>query len=186
MDGVSHRLSLERFSESAPSVVASGEVARGQRAPDAPPWSDRGQRLEDEAALFQLGVRNHQSARSEPAAAPQDDVEIEHTRAPAPAGPAAEFTLDAFELGEHLGRTEAAFDQRNRVREVAAGSAARRIEDDRRGIEEVEFFVQPNDRGLDHGPWKAVAAVRPVGADRDRVKKGPVSYGSPLDPAVAL
>ena len=52
-----------------------------------------------------------------------DDVEVEHAAAPAPAAAAAELALDRLQRGQHFRRVELAFDQRDRIGEVAAGAA---------------------------------------------------------------
>ena len=98
---------------------------------DAPARRDCGKRLEDEAATMKLRVRNGQLARPETAAAPQRDVEIEDARSPAAARPAAECAFHLLELRQHLGRVEVAFDQRDRIGEVAAGRSVCRVDDDR-------------------------------------------------------
>ncbi len=138
--------------------------------PDAPSWSDCRERLKDEIALGEARVRNRELPRSEFAAAPQDDVEVEDSRSPAAAAPPAKVALNGLQARKHLLRIEVAFDQRDCVGEIASGSAVRPIQDDRRGIEQAEFLIETGDRGFDHARRPSEAAVRAVGADRDRVE----------------
>jgi hypothetical protein len=70
-------------------------VADGERAAHPPAGGDRGERLEDEAASGDLRVGNRELPRAPSAAAPQDNVEVEHAGAPAAAGAAAEIPLDS-------------------------------------------------------------------------------------------
>ena len=56
------------------------------------------------------------------------------------------------------------------IGEVAAGPAVGGIEDDRRCVEQAEIAVQPGDRRLDDAGGPAVAAVRPVRSDRNRIE----------------
>ena len=69
--------------------------------------------------------------------------------APALAAAAAELALDALEPAQHLGRLEIAFDQRDRIGEIASRAGHGRVEDDRRGVEQAELLIEPRDRGLD-------------------------------------
>src|SRR5689334_10922591 len=85
---------------------ALGEMPDGEAFADAPRGSDRGQRLQDEIAKGQLRMRDGQASRTKSAAAPQDEIEVEHARTPASAATSSEFTLDGFELPEHLPRLE--------------------------------------------------------------------------------
>jgi hypothetical protein len=151
---------------------ALGKMADGERAAHAPAGGDRGEGLEDEAAPFELGVRDGEPARAPLAPAPQDEIEVEHAWRPAAAAAAAEIALDRLERVEQLRRVEIAFDQRNRIGEVAPGATMRRVEDDRRGVEQAEVLVEPRDRGLDHLRRAAVAAVRAVRPDGDGVEMG--------------
>src|SRR5688572_31479672 len=98
-------------------------MAGGEPALDRPAWSDRRQRVDDEASRLELGMGDGERARATAAAAPGRDVEIEHPRAPAPATPPPELALDPLELCEHRRRLERAFDERHRIGEVAAGRA---------------------------------------------------------------
>ena len=149
---------------------AVGEVPDAEATIHSPAWRDRGQRLEHERAPGELGVGDGQAARAESPAAPQDEVEVEHAWAPAPPPAATEGAFDRFEARQHLGWFGIAFDQRRGIGEIAAGAAMRRVEDDRRGVEQAEVFVQLGDRGLDHAGRAPVAAVGPVGSDRDGVE----------------
>ena len=147
-----------------------GKVAGRERAVDAPAGRDAGEGLKDEAAPCELSVRDGETARAKLPTAPQCNVEVEHTRAPAQARSAAEGALDVLEALKHLGRPKVAFDQGYGVGEVAAGTPVRGVQNDRRGIEKAELLVEPGDRRLHDTRWTAVTAVRAVGADRDGVQ----------------
>ena len=108
----------------------------------------------------------------EAAAAPQDEVEIEHARSPAPSAATPECALDRLEAGQHLGRFRLAFDQRHGIGEIATGPAMRGVEYDRRSVEQAEILIEARDRGLDHASRAAEAPVRPVGAECDGVEVG--------------
>jgi len=149
---------------------AVGEVARIEAAADRPVRRDGGEGLENKAAPVDPGMRDGQPPGPELAAAPQDEIEIEHARAPSAAVPAAERTLDLLELRKHRWRTKLTLDDRDGVGEVASCAAMRRIEDDRRGVEQPEVLVQPGDCGLDDSCRPAEAAMRAVRPNRDRVK----------------
>ena len=148
---------------------AVSEMAGGEAAADAPTRSDRAQRTKHEAAAGERRVRDGEAARTPFAAAPQNNVEVEHARAPAAAAPAPEIALDRLETRQHLGRFRVAFDQRDGIGEIAARTAVRGIEDDRRGVEQPKLLVKPGDRRFDHMRRTAMAAVRPVRPDRDGV-----------------
>ena len=142
-----------------------------ERSLHGPPRRNRCKRLEDEAAPGELRVRNRQAARAELAPAPQRDVEVEHAGAPSAPRTAAEVALDGFETLEHYGRIKLAFNQRDRIGKVAPGAASGAVEDDRGGVEQAELQIQPRDRRRDDAGRRAVAAMRPVGSDRHRVKE---------------
>ena len=99
------------------------KVASRQRRLKAPRRSDRRKRLDDEGAIGCRGMRDGEGSRAPSTSAPVDDVEIEHTRRPSAAAASAEFALDGLERPEHLGRIEIAFDERDGIGEIAAGSA---------------------------------------------------------------
>jgi hypothetical protein len=139
---------------------------------DSPLRRDGRERLEDEAALCQLRVRDRQLSRIEPTAAPQRDVQVEDTWAPLAPAPAAERLLKCLEAGEHGRRREIAFDERNGIGKLTAGSAVRRIENDRGSIEQAEFAVQPGNRGLDDLLRPTEAPMRTIRANCDRIEVG--------------
>src|SRR5690348_14759607 len=122
-----------------PARAATGkavsEMARGERSAHPPARRDGGQRLEDEAAVFEAVVGDCQPARPETSAAPQTDVEIENARRPMLSAPPPEVAFDGLQPAQHRGRLEAAFDQRDRIGEIAPGAANGGIEHDRRGVE---------------------------------------------------
>jgi len=159
---------------------ALGEMASGQASLDAPAWRDCSERLEDEVPFPKLLVGYRETPRAKAAAAPQDQVEIEHARAPAPAGPTAELALDLFQLFKDVSWLEIAFDQRHGIGEIAAGATMRWIEDDRRGVEQAECFIEPRNGGFDNTRGPAELPVRPVRSDGDRVEVRCMPYsGSP-------
>jgi hypothetical protein len=139
---------------------------------DSPSRRDGRERLEDEAALCQLRVRDRQLSRIEPTAAPQRDVQVEDTWAPLAPAPPAERLLKCLEAGEHGRRLEIAFDERNGIGKLTAGSAVRRIENDRGSIEQAEFAVQPGNRGLDDLLRPTEAPMRTIRANCDRIEVG--------------
>jgi len=141
-----------------------------ERPMDPPAGGDRGERLQHEGALAELPVGDGQAARTERPAAPQDQVEIEHTRPPAASAATAEGALDGFEAGQHGGGLGIAFDQRHGIGEISAGATVGGVEHDRRRIEQAEVLVQPGDRGLDHAGGAAVTAVGTIGAECDGIE----------------
>jgi len=146
------------------------ELAGGQRRFELPVRGYARQGLDHERPLRCGLVRDRQRTRTPAPAAPVDDVEIQHPRAPATAAASAELPLELLERAEHLRRIEPAFDERHGVREIAAGSALRLVQKDGGCIEQAEIFVEPCDCRFDH-LWRAAEApVWPVGADGDGVK----------------
>ena len=109
---------------------ALGEMTDGERT-DAQARRDGAQRLEHEAAVSKFRMGNCQPPRAELPAAPEYQVEIEYPRTPAAAPAAAELALQCLEAMKQPRRVEISFDERNRVREIAAGAADGRVEDDR-------------------------------------------------------
>jgi len=115
-------------------------------------------------------MRDSQAARAKSSSAPQDDIEVQNSGAPTPAAPAAELALHRLEARQHLGRLAIAFDQRDRISEIAASASMGGIEDDRRDIEEPEFLIKASDRCFDDAGGFAVPAMWPVRPDRDGVE----------------
>src|SRR5690348_8934348 len=124
---------------------ALAELTGRHCALDPPGWRNGCARLKDEEAPCDLLVRDRQPPRTEAAAAPEDGIEIEHARSPAPPPSPAEVLLNALQAPKHIGGLEIAFDQRDRVREVASGAAVRGVEDDRRRIEQAKVLVERGD-----------------------------------------
>jgi len=149
---------------------ALGEMADGEGAAHAPAGGNRGEWLKHETAIYDLRMGDRQPARAPIAAAPQDDVEVEYTRAPAATAPAAEIALDRFQAAKHFGRVEIAFDEGHGIGEIAAGAPMGCVKDDRRGVEQAELLIEPGNGGFHHLRRAAEAAVRPVGADADGVE----------------
>src|SRR5690348_15537467 len=106
------------------------EMARCQRSLNRPGRCDGSERLKDEGSPAELWMRNREPARPDWAAAPEYQVQVEHSRAPSLAASSAEFSLYQFEALQHLRRFEFAFHECHRVREVASGTAVRGVEDD--------------------------------------------------------
>ena len=148
------------------------QVTRGQWAVHSPIWCDRCQRKKHEAAPGKLGMRHGQAASANLATAPQHDVEIEHPRAPALPRTAAKFLLERLQSHKHIAWLERAFDKRDGIGEIAAGTPARGVEDDARGVEQPEFFVEPGDRCLNYAGRSAKSPVRTVRSDGDGVEVG--------------
>ena len=155
-------------------------MAGSKTAFDAPAGRDCCKRVENEVALFETIVRDDEPARSELAATPQNDVEVEHAGSPMLAAPPSELALDVFDPAQHLGRIQRAFDQRDGIGELAAGPADGGVEDDWRGIEQAELSVEPGDGGFDYARRAPVTAVRAVGADGDGIE-----LGHPIGPVIA-
>src|SRR5262245_33198068 len=114
---------LGRLPPGAPAGKALGEMARGETSFNTPGSRNGCKRLKHETAICEVGMGNDEAARSELAAAPQCNVEIEHAWTPAAAAPPAEISLDPFEALEHLGWLEFALDEGDGVREIATRSA---------------------------------------------------------------
>lgn len=145
-------------------------MACGQASLDPPLRGDCRKGLDDEAAFGEPPMRDGEAARAEASAAPEHEVEIEHAWTPPSARPAAEFFLQIFQALEHFRRIEAAFDQRDGIGEVASRWPVRRIENDRRSIEQAEFLVEPGDRRLRHSRRSPIAPVRSVRPDGDGIE----------------
>ncbi len=138
----------------------------------APVRCNGSERFENEISVLELLMRDGEASRAEPSAAPHRDVEIEDPRAPALPTPPAEVALDCLQLLQHFRRLQAAFDKRNRVGEFAARWPHGFAEDDRRGIEKLEFLVQSGDRRFDDLRRAAVTAMSAVRTDGDGVELG--------------
>ena len=149
---------------------APREMACGQASFNAPAGRDRRERLEDEAPLAKLRVGDRKALRAKAAAAPQHEVQVENTRPPAPPSAPAECSFDPFERFEHIWRIKIAFDERYGIGKIASGSAVRRIEDDRRCVEQPELLIKTRNSGFDDASWTSKAAVRPVRSDCDGVE----------------
>lgn len=148
-----------------------GEMAHGQSA-YTPARRHRAQWLEREAAVLKLGVWNGEPPRPEFAAAPQQDVEIEHASAPAAAWPPSELALDLLQAPKQIRRLGIAFDQRDGIGIIAAARPNGAAEHDRRGVEESEVRIEPGDRRFDHIRRAAIPPVSPVRPDPDGVEVG--------------
>ena len=148
------------------------QVTRGKWALHSPIRCDRCQRKKHETAPGKLGMGHGQPSSSDPATAPQHDVEIEHPRPPALSWTPTEFPLERLQPDKHLARLERAFDQRNRIGEIAAGTPARGVEDDARGVEQPEVRIEPGDRCLDYAGRSAKPPVRTVRSDGDGIEIG--------------
>ena len=159
-----------RLASRGPSGKAVGEIARREGAADAPLRSNCREGLENEAAILQSVMRNVEAARTKPATAPKADVEIEYPRRPVLASAPAELSLDRLQAAQHGRRLEVTFDQRYGIREVAPRTTDRRIEDNRRSIEQPESLIEPGDGRLDHLRRPSMASVRPVRPDCDRIE----------------
>ncbi len=149
---------------------AMGELAGAKPALQPPARRNRGERRNHEGPLRRRWVRDGEGARSPPATAPGDDVEVEHAVAPAAAGAAAEVALDPLERLQHGGREQAALDQRHRIGKLTTGPAMRRVDQDRRSVEQSKVAIEAGDRGFDDPWWRAISPVGAVRADRDRVE----------------
>ena len=147
-------------------------MTRGKRADQPPIGRDCGQWPDREGAGGQAGMGDCQSVRADPPATPRQDIEIEHPRPPAAARPPPEIALDRLQCGKHRLGIEIAFKKHHRIGKVPPRTAMRRVEHDRRGVEQAEVPVEPGDGGTDHAAGAAVAAVRAVGSERDGVEVG--------------
>ena len=119
-------------------------------------------------------MRDFQFTRVPLAAAPEDNVEVDHARTPATAAPSAEFALEPFKSCQHFWRLERALDQRHAIGEIASGAPVRGVEDDWRGVEEPEFLIEPGNCRFDYLWGTAEAAVGAIGPDGDGVEVGHV------------
>lgn len=145
-------------------------MPRRERSLQAKVRRDREQWLQHEAPLLKARMRDNQTWLAQATAAPAENIEIEDPGTPATPRSSTELFLKTLQDAEHLTRRKAGGDQGGRVREVPAGAAACRIEDDRRGVKQVEASVELGDGRTHHPCWPAVAAVRAIGADRDGIK----------------
>src|SRR3954454_2466128 len=122
---------------------ALGEMADGERGADPPAGGNRGERLKHEAAIRDLRMGDSEPAGAPLAAAPQDDIEVEHARTPAAATAAAEIALERLQARKHFRWFEVAFEERHCIGEIATGTPIRGVEDDPRGVEQAEFAIEP-------------------------------------------
>ena len=96
------------------------------------------------------------------------------------AAPTAEVPLDGLQLPKHFQRFQRALDQRDGIGEVATGAADGGVEDDRRGIEQAEFLVEPRNGCFDDLLRPSEAAVGSVRPNRNGVEVRCASHdGSP-------
>lgn len=103
-------------------------------------------------------------------ATPQHKVQVENPGSPATPAAAAKFPLDCFKALQHLWRLEVTFNQSDGIREISSCAAVRRVQDDRRGVEECEILIEPGNRGF-HDLWRsAVSAVQAVRPNRDCIE----------------
>ncbi len=72
---------------------ALGKVANPQAIVDPPRRRDGRERMKDESTARERGMRYGQAPGFEAAAAPQHEIEVENTRAPATAASPAELPL---------------------------------------------------------------------------------------------
>src|SRR3954452_24512068 len=87
------------------------ELAHGRAARRvAPVRGHLRERAQHEVAPTKGGMRHDRPRPAPDTAGPEDDVEIEHARAPAAPGAAAEGALDRLELGEQGVGEEVALD----------------------------------------------------------------------------
>lgn len=117
-----------------PAGTASGkaalQLADAERR-DAPAWSNRCERLKDEASARELGMRDGQAACTKFAAAPQGDVEVEDARSPASSWPPSELTLERLQARKHRQWVKVALDQRDGVGKIATGATVSGVQHDR-------------------------------------------------------
>ena len=146
-------------------------MADAKRAAHAPAGRDRGERLEDERALASAGC-GMVSRRERQLPPLHKTMSRSSTRGPQrrPRRRPKSRSM-ALRRAQHFGRFQVAFDQRDGIGEIAPGAAMRRVEDDRRGIEQAELLVEPRDRGFDHPLAAAEAPVR-AGWTRSRWRRG--------------
>src|SRR3954447_14348391 len=148
---------------------APGEVMNAQRA-NAPTRCDRGERLQNEGSATQMRMRDDQPPRFEFPATPKHDVEVNDTRTPTAPSAAAELTLETFQARQHRRGFDVTLDERDGIGEIASGASMRGIENDGRGVEQSELFIEPGNGGF-HDPGRTPeAAVRTVRSNRDRVE----------------
>src|SRR3569623_735490 len=146
------------------------EMPHRKPAVHAPGRSDCGERAEYETALREPRMWHSQATRPKRAAAPQDEIEIENTRSPAPTASPAKSPFDCLECLEHGPRLKVAFYQRHRIGEIAAGASVRGVENDRRGIEQIKLPLQLRDCCFNDLPRAAVPPVRPVRSNRHGIE----------------
>lgn len=141
---------------------AMGEMADGVRAGHPPVGRNGSQRSKHELAPGEVAMRNVKISLSIATAAPQQEIEIEHSRTPAASAAPAEGAFKGLECRKHRRRLHRTFDEGDRIGKITTGAAMRRIEDNRRGVEQSEILVEPCDRRLDHPRRSAEPSVRAV------------------------
>ena len=117
-----------------PAGTAVGKAVRkvtNGQATDAPSRSNRAQGMNHKAASRELRMRDREPARTEFAAAPQYEVEVEHSRPPSASWPAAEFALNGLQVGKHFRGLQVALHQRHGIGEIATRSSMGSVEHDR-------------------------------------------------------
>ena len=151
------------------------ELADGQAGDGiAPRGGDPGGGREDEVSGAEQRVRDDQAWLGVSAAAPQDNVEIEHARCPTPAAAApAELALEALEPRQQRGGIDLSFDYRGGVGVAPQRRTDRVGQQYRRRVAHLHpFAVEPLERGGEHVARAAEAVMAPVGAERDQVAPG--------------
>ena len=108
----------------------------GQRI--APAGGDLGERLKHEIPLPEVRVGDNQAGACEGAFGPQDQIQIEDTRTPAPAGAPAELPLQLFQSIEQIRRSKVGRQDRRGIREAASRRAECRRETDRGEVIDAE------------------------------------------------
>ena len=168
------RESQRRFSgRSRRAIFGPGDWRDAGRssAPILQSGRDRGERFKDEGAPSSsgCGMVDRRERNLPPL---HSAMSRSRTRGPQRRPGGGRTRARCLQPPQHVERLQVAFDQRDRIGEIPAGGPMGRVEDDRRGVEQAEFLIEPGDRGLDHGRRTAVAAVRAVRPDRDGVELG--------------
>ena len=89
--------------DGAPPGQPRRALSDGAVAGNFPIRRDLQQRIEGEAALMQMGMRDCEFAAGPATARPQQDIEVDHARAPSLPTPPTEAPLGGFEILEQIG-----------------------------------------------------------------------------------
>ena len=129
---------------------------------------DLQQRIEREAALVQVPMRNREIATGPAPARPEQYVEIEHACAPAASPSAPEAALDRLEVMKQFRWRQNRLEQSGGIGELSVRGP------DRRGFDDPGCRDRLNlvERRTQHGEGRAISAMWSVGPQADHIEVG--------------